>query len=118
MQTPNNPPPHPPPGQPGHSELNRIRPFPLIGGAVLGFIASWLTFGVTLIGLYSASGDGSSLGADIVAGVGLFGLAVVLGLLLVPRRTRYWGAGFLMGLAIGAITGAGVCGGFLGIGNL
>lgn len=83
-------------------------------GALLGFVASWTVFAVTVLGLYATYGDSTSTGQNIVAGLGLFGLPVILGLLLLRPRNRVVGAGFLLGLAIGSITGAGICAGFAG----
>ena len=94
---------------------DKIRPWPLIGGGLLGFCLTWFAFAVTVIALYATYGDTSSRTQDVIAGVGLLGLPVLFALLLVPRRTRYWGAGLLLGVALGSITAAGVCGGFLGV---
>ena len=97
------------------SAASRVRPMQLIGGLVLGFAMSWLVFAVVLLWIYASYGDSTSTTQDVIAVLGLVGLPVLLGLLLIPRRTRYWGAGPLMGVAIGSMTGAGACAGFLGI---
>ena len=103
------------PGQTGEPEEHHIRTGQVIGGAVLGFVATWLLFFVVVMSVYAQYGDSAGTTGDIVGGAGLLALPVVFGLLLIPRRTRYWGAGFLMGFAIGSISGAGVCGGIIGL---
>ncbi len=108
-------------GSPGGSTADeperRLRVPWIVGGAILGFVLSWFVFAVTIFALYAAVGDSSATAQNVLAAVGLFGLPVVLGALLVPRRTRQLGAGLLLGLAVGAITGAGVCAGFLRFGG-
>lgn len=99
----------------GRPEQQRVGVWQLIVGVVLGFVATWVLFGVVLLTIYAQYGDSTGTTQDVIAIAGLVGLPVVFGLLLIPRRTRYWGAGFLMGFAIGSITGAGVCGGFFGL---
>lgn len=96
----------------------RIRALQLVGGAVLGFLADWFLFTVSLFAVYANYGDSTGTAQDVLAFSGLLGPPIVLGLLLVPRRTRYWGTGFLMGVAIGTMTGAGVCAGFFGLNAL
>ena len=92
-----------------------LRPGPVIGGLFLGFAATWLTFAVVLFAVYANYGDSTGTTQDVVVLLGLVGLPAVLGLLLVPRRTRHWGAGLLMGAALGSISAAGVCGGLMGL---
>lgn len=89
-----------------------VRPWPLIGGMVLGFAASLVIFGITLITLYTSYGD-SDTAQDVIPIAALVALPVLCALLMIPKRTRLWGAGFLLGVAIGAITGAGTCGSIL-----
>jgi len=96
----------------------RIRALQLVCGTVLGFLADWFVFTVSVFTVYANYGDSTGTVQDVLAFSGLLGPPIVLGLLLVPRRTRYWGTGFLMGVAIGAMTGAGVCAGFLGLNAL
>lgn len=93
----------------------RIRPVPVIGGVIVGFMLTWLVFAVVLFSLYAAYGDSTGTAQDVIAVLGLVGLPVLLGLLLIPRRTRHWGAGLLLGVAIGSISAAGVCGGAIGL---
>ena len=95
-----------------------IRPVPVIGGIVLGFVLTWLVFAVVLFSLYATYGDSSSTTQDVIAVLGLVGLPVLLGLLLIPRRTRHWGAGLLLGIALGSISAAGVCGSVIGLNSV
>lgn len=91
----------------------RISALAVVGGAILGFAATWVLFIVSILVLYAEAVTGPL--EYVVPAVGLFGLPVLFGALLVPRRTRQWGAGFLLGVAIGAITGAGICAGTIGV---
>ena len=100
----------------GHDEERPLRKLPVIGGAILGFISTWVLLTIAILVLYGTQVTGFL--EWLVPAVALFALPVVLGLLLVPERTRRWGAGALLGLAIGSITGAGVCAGFVGINSL
>jgi hypothetical protein len=86
-----------------------IRPLPLIGGLVLGLVVCWGWIAVTLIvGLGVAYGNDS--GFPAVIGLVFAVVPVVIGIVLLVRpRTRQVGAGFLMGLSVGFIVGAGVC---------
>ncbi len=86
---------------------HRIHVEPMLRGAALGFIASWVLTAITLLVLYSTYGDSTLLNVLGYCALG-FPAAVSLAL-LVPARTRYLGAGLLMGFAIGSILGAGVC---------
>ena len=96
-------------------EERRLGAWQVIAGAVVGFVATWVLFGVVLVTIYAQYGDSTGTTQDVIAVAGLVGLPILFGLLLIPRRTRYWGAGVMMGLAIGSISGAGVCGGFFGL---
>ena len=80
---------------------------PVIGGAVLGCIVSWLLAIITGFALYTTYGDSNSTTVSIYGALGL--PAIISVALLVPSRTRYWGAGLLIGVAIGSVLGAGVC---------
>ncbi len=92
---------------PAEHRLNTVQ---IIGGAVVGFISSWLLLAVTLLVLYDTLGDSTLL--NVLSWGALVLPAVVSGALLVPSKTRYWSAGLMVGLAIGSILGAGVCVGF------
>lgn len=100
---------------PDRPEGEQIRPGPLIGGILLGFVLTWVVFTVVLFSLYATYGDSSSTTQNVIAAIGFLGLPVLLGLLLIPRRTRHWGAGMLLGIALGSISAAGVCGSFVGL---
>ena len=93
-----------------------LRTLPVLGGAVLGFAATWFLLTVAILVLYDQQLTGAM--EWVVPAVALFGLPVVSALLLIPRSTRRWGAGFLLGVAIGSITGAGVCAGFVGLNSM
>lgn len=96
------PPVQEPPGRP-------LQALPIIGGLVVGVIVCWVWIAFSLIlGLGTAYGSQSN--AVAVGAVIIAGLPVLLGVLLLVRpRTRLLAAGFLMGLSIGMIGGAGVC---------
>ncbi len=96
-------------------KVDRVGALQVIGGAALGFFADWFLFTVVLFAIYANYGDSTGTVQDVLAFGSLLFLPVLLGLLMVPRRTRYWGAGFLIGLAVGSMTGAGVCAGFFGL---
>ncbi len=102
-------PPDPVPAEdtPAERRLNTVQ---VIGGAVLGFISSWLLTAITLLVQYSTYGDSTLL--NVLGYCALGFPAAVSVALLVRARTRYLGAGLLMGFAIGSILGAGVCVGF------
>ncbi len=87
-------------------------------GAVAGFVLSWAVFAVVVFLTYAALGDSSSALATALPVVGLLALPVVSGLLMIPRRTRHTGAGLLMGVAIGSVVGAGVCGAVIAGGGM
>ena len=89
----------------GEPPVRRIQAGQVFGGVVLGVGLAWLTFAVVLMTGYSAGRETTAvpvmaLGLPAVAGIAL----------LAHPRSRQAGTGFLMGLAIGMITGAGVCG--------
>ncbi len=87
----------------------RLRSAPIIGGAVLGFIASWLLAFLTGLGFFSTYGYyDESTWENLVFGAAALP-AIITVALLISTKTRYWGAGLLIGLAIGSLLGAGVC---------
>jgi hypothetical protein len=94
---------------------NGFRALPVAGGLVVGFVATWVLFVVTLLVVYANYGESTGTIQDVIAFSGLLAPPILFGLLLIPRRTRHFGAGLLMGLAIGSITAAGICGGFFGL---
>ena len=88
---------------------NQLRALPLVGGLVLGLVACWVWIAVAVIVGFGAA-YGSDSGAPAVVGLAVAAVPVVVGIVLLVRpRTRQLGAGFLMGLSIGFIAGAGVC---------
>lgn len=89
-----------------------MRAGPLLGGMACGVLACWTWItGALVVGLTAAYGTSSN--AVAVAAVVMAGLPVALGIVLLVRpRSRQVGAGFLMGLSIGMIIGAGVCASF------
>ena len=86
-----------------------LRALPIIGGLVLGAVVCWIWIaGSLIIGLGTAYDQDS--GALAAVGLAVALLPVVLGIVLLVRpSTRQLGAGFLMGISIGMIAGAGVC---------
>ena len=86
-----------------------VKPGILVGSAILGFLLEW---GVIIVyGLSTLESSGTTTGI-IISFVALPLLCV---LPLLHPSTRYAGAGLLIGLALGSITGAGVCGGFISV---
>ncbi len=100
---------------------DRARPvqvLPVLGGAVLGFGGTWVLWIVTFLVTYSQFQEASGFWSTVAFWSAIFGVPLLSALLLIPRRTRQWGAGFVIGVAIGAISAAGVCGGFIGLNSL
>lgn len=93
-----------------------VRAGPVVGGAILGFVATWALFILAVLVSYARQYDGT--GGVVLAAVALFGLPVLSALLMIPRGTRHWAAGLMVGVAIGSITGAGICAGFVGLNSL
>ena len=93
----------------GPDEASPISKAAVFGGAVLGFIGSWLLFAFAVFTMYSSLGD-SSVATQVVVGFTfLLLIPVVSGAMMLSRKTRQLGAGLLMGVAIGSLAGAGVC---------
>lgn len=91
------------------TEPKEVRAWPIVGGLVLGVIVCWVWITIALFAGFSAS-YGSDSDAPALAAIAFAALPVVLGVVfLVRQRTRQLGAGFLMGISIGFIAGAGVC---------
>ena len=89
----------------GEPPVRRIRAGAVFGGIAFGVVLSWFSF--VLVLLTGLSGDSEGPDSAMIA----LGLPAVVGIaLLAHPRSRQAGTGFLMGLAIGMITGAGVCG--------
>ena len=82
----------------------------LVGGVVLGFVATWVFFAVVVFATYLATGDNASTWVSVLMWASL---AVIPGAfvmtVLVRRRRGQLVAGVLLGLTIGSIVGAGVC---------
>ncbi|MCD4524804.1 hypothetical protein [Nocardioides sp. cx-173] len=88
---------------------SQIRALPIIGGLALGMVACWLWIAVALIVGFGAA-YGSDSEAPAILALAVAAVPVVVGIVLLLRpRTRQLGAGFLMGISIGFIAGAGVC---------
>jgi hypothetical protein len=90
----------------------RIRAWAVIVGIVVGLVVTWVWVVVVLLVGYgtATSSDVSSNATGVV--VVVLALAPFVGaiLLLCFRRTRQLGAGLVMGVAIGTLVLAGVCG--------
>ena len=95
----------------------RLRSAQIISGAVLGFIASWLLAFLAAFVAYdydqTVRRDRVGVPVSTWQSVALDGAlalpAIITVPLLISTKTRYWGAGLLIGLAIGSLLGAGVC---------
>lgn len=91
-------PPETPPDRPTTGAVIGGTVVGVIGGIVLAFIATAL--------LSNVSGDAPT--------IAMFGVPVLVGIvLLAVPSLRRTGAGFVMGLGIGSIVSAGVCGAFV-----
>ena len=103
-------------GEPGQGSLSdgeagRVKPLPLIGGVLLGWLLCWMVFAFVLLFGYSSLGDlGWSAHGTWIAGAGLLAVPlvclVVLGYRALHRQLR---VGMLLGMTIGSVVGAGVC---------
>ena len=74
-------------------------------GCFLGVLLTWLSTFVITVGGWSAGATESALGTAVA----LFLVPAVSVALMIPRRTRYAGAGLMLGFAVGSVTAAGVC---------
>lgn len=89
----------------GQPPVRRIQAGSVFGGAVVGVVLAWFSFALALF--TGTPVDGGVPSAAVLA----LTLSAVVGIaLLAHPRSRQAGTGFLMGLAVGMITGAGVCG--------
>ena len=89
----------------GEPPVRRIQAGSVFGGAVVGVVLAWFSFAVVVLNVPPAAIEAPATAVVALALPAVVGLA-----LLAHPRSRQAGAGFLMGLAIGMITGAGVCG--------
>jgi hypothetical protein len=91
-----------------------IRGWLVVIGAVVGLVTTVVWMSVVFFVAYSFSGDsGSSTAADVLVLVLFISPLPISVLLLCFRRTRQAAAGFVMGLAIGTLVLAGLCGSML-----
>jgi hypothetical protein len=82
----------------------------LVGGIVVGWILSWAALTLAVIVSLGFATDSDSPAIAVLIWGALFAPAVVLGVVLLIRRSRgQVVAGTLMGLTIGSVVGAGVC---------
>lgn len=95
--------------EPGPEEASPTSKGAVFGGVVLGFFGSWLLFAFAGFTMYASFGDTSTTTQTVVGFATLLSIPVVSGALMLSRKTRQWGAGLLMGMAIGSLAGAGVC---------
>ncbi|WP_193608443.1 hypothetical protein [Nocardioides lijunqiniae] len=91
------------------TEPGQLRGHLIVLGVVVGAVVCWIWIVLSLVlGFGAAYGNDSDVPA--VIGLAAAVLPVVVGIVLLVRpRTRQFGAGFLMGISIGFIAGAGVC---------
>ena len=95
--------------QRGPDQPRPISKAAVVGGAVMGFIGSWLLFAFAVLVMYGSLGDSSTTIQMVIGFAALLSIPVVSGALLLSREKRQLGAGLLMGVAIGSLVGAGVC---------
>lgn len=110
----------------GGGEPQPIKPGMLALGILLGAVASYVWLAIVILmggavayGVASDGGSGTASTAAVVVAVLVGAAPIVATVVLAARpRTRQLGAGLVIGLAIGMIAGAGICGlGFLGSGG-
>ncbi len=89
----------------GEPPVRRVQAGAVFDGVVVGVVLAWSAFVLVLL-------TGPQVGREApTAGVIALALLAVVGVaLLAHPRSRQAGTGFLIGVAIGMITGAGVCG--------
>ncbi len=102
----------PRPGAP--QPLRSVSPWASVGGAVLAFVGTWLLFAIAVMALYSAYGDSTSTEQTVMGVAALLALPLLGLALMIAPLTRHAGAGLLMGIAIGSVVGAGICGTVIG----
>ena len=90
----------------GEPPVREVRAGVVAGGIALGVVLTWLSFVLVVLNAPPIASGGPETGSIALA------LAALIGIVLLAHpRSRQAGTGFLMGLAIGMITGAGACGG-------
>jgi drug/metabolite transporter (DMT)-like permease len=99
----------------GPDEPRRVRGWAVAVGIIVGLVGSVVWMTVVFVVAYSLSSEQSRSGPGVdwlVFVVFILPLPVSI-LLLCFRRTRQAAAGLVMGVAIGVLVLAGVCGSFL-----
>lgn len=98
------------PTEPAPEQPRWLGPYaPLIGGGV-GTLLYAITFGLSVALAGGVNSDGYWVIGYFVFAVGLSVVLFTAGIVLVAiQRTRAFGAGLLISIAIGAIVGGGVC---------
>ena len=82
----------------------------VLGGAVLGLLGSWLLYAFAVVVMVSSlEGDAATWLYLLVGAGALFTIPVCAGAVLIHRGRGQLGSGMLIGVAIGSITGAGLC---------
>lgn len=114
---PDTPSSDPPTGESPEPPRAPVRWGAVIGGAVLGFVATWLLFALVVLGMYSTFGDSATTQQNVIGLAALLALPVITLVLMLSPQTRHAGAGLLMGIAIGSVVGAGICGTVIGFGG-
>jgi hypothetical protein len=105
----------PPPAEPPDEPPRQIRGWAVVIGVVLGLVGTFVWMLVIFIAAYSLSMEQAEANAASDGLVfALFILPLPLSILLLCfRRTRQAAAGFVMGMAIGTLVLAGICGSFI-----
>ncbi len=93
------------------SERPPVTSLSLLGGALLGVLLSWLVIALSALATLESSGAG------VVMVIAFVGPPLLCLALLMSPRTRYAGTGVVIGLAVGTITGSGVCATLAGLGG-
>ena len=98
----------PPPGDPASEPPREVTGWGVVVGVALGLIGTFVWMFITFLVALSMENDTQRLPDWLVFVLFILPFPVAI-LLLCFRRTRQAGAGFVMGLAIGALVVAGLC---------
>jgi hypothetical protein len=101
-----------PPGDGGEQpRQGEVHAASVIGGIILGVVLTFVWLFVVFVAAFSLDPNGNTTAVQDVLIFGFFVLPFIGAIVLLCfRRTRQAGAGLVMGMAIGSLALAGVCG--------